>query len=533
MTKKDLPWSNKLPDGRFDDIVIGSGMGGMTAAALLAKMGRRVLVLEQHYVPGGFTHTFKRPHYEWDVGVHAVGEVTEKSVTGRLLTQLTDGRLRWTSLGEVYDEFYYPDDFRIDFPDTPDKFRANLVEAFPREEAAIDEYLRLVREVSGSMKSYYLSRTLPRIPLVGGLVDATLARKAEKSFSQRTEDVVRGLTANDHLRTVLTAQWGYYGSVTRRSSFAMQALVTKHFQWGGYYPEGGSGSIARELLRTVANAGGWTTIRADVETVLIEGGRATGVRLKSGQEVRARRIFSAAGVRATVDRLLPPAAVDAQWARSIRRLRPAAAHLCLYLGFKGDIRQAGAGAANKWFFETWDRDVEGWPVHPGRVEDDCPILYCSFPSLKDPHHDPGPDQRHTGEVVTFVPWHEFEPWLGTRWHRRPEAYEAFKKELEARLLAHFLRRMPGLEPMLDHVELSTPLSTDHFVRPSAGSIYGLEPTPERFANPWLRPRSPVPGLFFANSEVATVGVIGAMMGGVLAVAAAEPRRAMGLLRGGT
>ena len=78
--------------------------------------------------------------------------------------------------------------------------------------------------------------------------------------------------------------------------------------------------------------------------------------------------------------------------------------------------------------------------------------------------------------------------------------------------------------MVDYVELSTPLSTDHFVRPVGGSIYGLEPTPERFQNRWLRPRSPVSGLFFAGSEVATVGVIGAMMGGVLAAASAEPLR---------
>ena len=83
-------WSTKIPPGRWDYIVIGSGMGGMTTAALLAKLGKRVLVLEQHYVPGGFTHAFKRKSWEWDVGVHAVGEVTRHSMTGRLLDKLTD-----------------------------------------------------------------------------------------------------------------------------------------------------------------------------------------------------------------------------------------------------------------------------------------------------------------------------------------------------------------------------------------------------------------------------------------------------------
>src|SRR5690606_36057341 len=98
-------------------------------------------------------------------------------------------------------------------------------------------------------------------------------------------------------------------------------------------------------------------------------------------------------------------------------------------------------------------------------------------------------------------------------------------------LEQLLRRMPGLRPLVDHVELYTPLSTDTFVRPMQGSIYGLLPTPARFANPYLRPRSKIPGLFFAGSEVATVGVIGAMMGWALAAAAVDPVGATRLLRG--
>ena len=158
------PWSKRVPADRgpFDTIVIGSGIGGMTTAALLARAGQRVLVLEQHYVPGGFTHSFKRPGgYHWDVGVHAVGEVTQRSLTGRLLTSLTDDRLQWASLGPVYDEFDFPGGLHLDFPDTPQRFRENLLEAFPAEQRAIDGYLHRVREVAGSMRRYYLARLLP------------------------------------------------------------------------------------------------------------------------------------------------------------------------------------------------------------------------------------------------------------------------------------------------------------------------------------------------------------------------------------
>lgn len=524
-------WNKRGREDRqaFDCIVIGSGMGGMTTAAILAKLGKKVLVLEQHYVPGGFTHMFKRKGYIWDVGVHAVGEVTRHSMTGRLLHFLTDGQLEWRSLGKVYDEFYYPDNFHIDFPDTPQQFHANLLDAFPEEEKAINRYMQLVREISSGMRGYYMARVASGA--MGRMADWMLARKAQKYLQMRTIDMLDELTDNPKLRAVLVAQWGYYGSPPSRSCFAMQALVTKHFLYGAYYPVGGAKRIAECLLKTVADAGGWTRISTSVEEILVEGGKAVGVRLDTGEEIRVPKVISAAGVSSTLTRLLPASVQKEYWAQEITSLEPAPAHVCLYIGFKGDIAQAGGTASNKFFYNTWDPEDDSWDISPEQAElPNAPVLYCSFPSLKDPEHDPGPEVRHTGEVVTFVPWEVFQAWQGTEWKKRGEEYEAFKKKIEEKLLAQFLEHLPGLAPMVDYVELSTPLSTDNFCRPMKGSIYGLEPTPERFKNDHLRAKSPVPGLFFSGSEVTSVGVIGAMMGGVLGATAAEPWGATQLLR---
>lgn len=496
-------------------------MGGMTAAAMLAEIGRRVLVLEQHYMPGGFTHTFKRGPYEWDVGVHAIGDVGPETMLGRLLSTLTDNKLEWASLGGVYDEFYYPG-LRIDFPDNAADFRAALVAAFPDEVQAIDAYLEQVKRVGRGMKGYLRSRAIPP-SWWGKAIGKWMTRGARESFSKTTQEVLDEITDNTKLQTVLTGQWGYYGSPPSRAVFAVQALVSRHFMHGAFYPVGGARQIAVHLLGKVAKAGGWTRVRADVEEILIDKGRAVGVRLKGGEELHAAKIVSAAGVMSTATRLLPESA-SGPWIEEVRGLVPAPAHLCLYMAFKGDIRTAGAGSTNKWFYDAWDSEAGLWDIPTSGNLPRCPVLYASFPSLKDPSHDPGEGQHHTGEVVTFAPYEVFQEWRQQPWRNRDEAYQALKQRITDQLLSQLFEHLPDLEPMLDFVELGTPITTEHFCRPMKGSIYGIEPTVERYACDHLRAHSPIKNLFFAGCEVGAVGVIGAMAGGMLAALAMEPRK---------
>ncbi len=346
--------------------------------------------------------------------------------------------MQWASLGPVYDAFLlFLDDFHTDFPDSRAQFAANLLHACPGEDAAVRRYFAEIKSVGEAMRRYYLSRLAP--PAWAPLLDRTLARRAHHYLHQRTADVLARITDNAKLRTVLAAQWGYYGSPPSRSSFAIHALVAKHFMFGGSYPIGGSKRIAHTLMQTIASAGGWTRISSPVEEILIRHGRAAGVRLGGGEEILAPKIISAVGGIATAQRLLPEHERNNGWTQSIAALPPSSAHLCLNLGFVGDIASLGAGAANQWFYESWSTEVEAWDVADPHSQ--APVLYTSFPSLKDPTHT---GEMHTGEIVTFVPYEAFARWASARWMRRGDDYEALKKEISERLLAQFFRHRPAL-----------------------------------------------------------------------------------------
>jgi all-trans-retinol 13,14-reductase len=218
---------------------------------------------------------------------------------------------------------------------------------------------------------------------------------------------------------------------------------------------------------------------------------------------------------------LPAELRGSDWARDVLSFKPSVCHLGLYLGLEGDIRANGASASNHWFYESWDlagglwRDPMADPAVPG--------LFVSFPTLKDPRHQPGERQRHTAEIVVKTHWEPFMAWADSSFGHRPSDYAASKDLIERRLLAQFGRYFPALAPMVVCHELSTPLSTVAFTGARQGAIYGLETSPRRFLSESLRARTPIPGLFLAGQDVASPGVMGAMMGGVLAAASIEPR----------
>ncbi len=244
----------RLARNDYDVIVIGSGIGGLTCAALLARLGKRVCVLEQHYTAGGYTHAYENQGYEWDVGVHYIGEVHKPwTVLRRVFDVISDNRLEWAPMDEHFDRIVLGD-LTFDYVAGREQLAAALKQQFPDEAAAIDRYLALLGEVNEQVPKFCAGQTLPR--RLGMLYSRLRRRLLPDYFFKTTREVLEGLTRNEQLIGVLTGQWGDYGLPPAKSAFVMHAMVAKHYLAGGSYPVGGASRMAETIIPVIEAAGG-------------------------------------------------------------------------------------------------------------------------------------------------------------------------------------------------------------------------------------------------------------------------------------
>ena len=517
-----IPYRSWNAEGRFDAIVIGSGIGGLATAALLGKhAGKRVLVLERHYAAGGYTHVFKRPGFEWDVGVHYIGGVlNEGSPLRRLFDDLSGGKIEWAPIDDVYDRIQIGDR-SFDLVAGQDRFREHLVEQFPHEAGAIDRYIELVNRCAKSSRNYFAEKALPKVlsAVIGPFLRAPFLRFARRT----TLDVLRTLTSDPLLIGVLTGQWGDYGLPPAQSSFGMHAMLVRHYFGGAAYPVGGAAQIAAGIVPTIEAAGGAILINAEVAQIVVERGAAVGVRMADGRVLHADSIISDTGYFNTFERLLPR---DGAQIRVLDQrkaaLEPSMAHMNLYVGLGASDRDLELPTTNSWIYPSPDHDAN-LAAYLADSKKPLPLVYISFPSAKDPTFPERYPGKATIQVISLAPYAWFERWADRPWRRRGDDYEALKGHLADRLQSELVRHVPQIKGHIEHCELSTPISTRHFMNYARGELYGLAHTPARFRQRWLRPRTPLRHLFLTGQDVVTAGVGAALFGGVLCASAVLKR----------
>lgn len=503
-------FDDSIDTAGWDAVIVGSGPSSLACAAVLARAGERVIVLEKHYESGGFSHTFKRKGFEWDVGVHYIGGVNrEHSVERNIFDYVSEERLKWAFMDSPYDRAEIDGKFYDFIPGVSDQI-ALWISYFPEEEKAIRRYWDLVQDCSTASRNFFAERAVPKI--VSAIAGPFMKRKFQRYSNRTTYEVLRELTDNETLITVLCAQCGDYGLPPKESSFGIHAMVVNHYRFGGNYPVGGASNISASIIETIESRSGAVVLRSGVESILIESGRAVGVKLESGEEIHGKRVISGIGAENTLCHLVPRGALNGfDPSEDLKRVGTSIGHLCLYLGLDQSDKDLNLPKYNYWCYDPHTGDK----TPGGRL----PAAYISFPSAKDPQWLEDHPDTSTVQCIGLSRYEDFQEWADTRWKKRGADYEEVKEAFKEKMLEILYRLHPECEGHIAWAEVSTPLSTAHFSHYAKGEIYGLDHTPERFKLKWLRPRTPIPGLFLTGQDISTAGIVGALLAGLVTTSA--------------
>ncbi len=497
---------------KYDVIIIGSGISGLCCGALLSMEGKKVLTLEKHFKIGGYTHTFKRKGFEWDVGIHYIGAVHNKSsFPRRVFDKISDNNLKWHKMSDNYDRIIFPDK-SYDFIAPKKAFIQKIKEYFPDNILDIDKYIELVGKVNKTSMKYFSAKALSGISEM--LFRGYLTRNFLKYSNMTTHEALSTITSNNELIAVLTGQWGDYGMPPKESSFVMHCMIANHYFDGANYPVGGSRMIAETIVPVIKENGGEVVKNCGVDKIWIENNTAKGVILESGEKIRSDSVISSAGVANTITKFLRDEKSLDEYRANLKTVKPSSGHACLYIGFDQSAKDLGIKDTNLWVYPSYDHDetVKNFKTNQ---DNDFPVLYMSFASSKDPDwekHHPG---KATMEVIVPSGFEHYEKWAQQPWRKRGDDYEDYKEKLCQRMIAEVYRQCPHLKDKISFYELSTPLSTKTLANYEFGELYGIDHDPKRFRQKWLKPKTPIKNLYLTGQDILTVGLSGALGAGVL------------------
>jgi all-trans-retinol 13,14-reductase len=495
----------------WDTIVIGSGSGGLTAAVALARAGQRVLVLEQHYLPGGFCQSFSLEGFRFSPGVHYLGCLGPGGSLRRLYEGLGLGPdLEFCEMSpEGFDHFLIEDE-RFDVPKGFARYFARLCDRFPHEREGLTAYFDTLRAVNEAVCDNDRALSFPAI-LAVPFRSPTLLR-----WGFRTQGALLDRTIRDPvLRAILSAQSGNHGLAPSRVSLPLHASMIAHYYDGAYYPRGGAKRIPLAMIKALRKRGGQIRLRAAVRRILVERGRAVGVELTSGEQVRSSSVVSNADPWVTFEKLLPPEVGRRERARA-RRAEPSVSTMSAFLAVDMDLSGLGYDSGNYWWYRRRDVGELYERVEKSLPGSQVDGLFLAITTLKDPSHKPS--GLHTIEMFTFVPHAPFARFGGTAPGERAAEYEQLKGSIGDRMIDAAEHVIPGISRAIRFRSIGSPLSNDFYCGTRAGCAYGTAKTPWQLGPFSFAVESRVPGLYSCGSSTVSHGVAGTAMSGLLVAA---------------
>ncbi|NUP09596.1 MAG: NAD(P)/FAD-dependent oxidoreductase [Polyangiaceae bacterium] len=493
----------------WDTIVIGSGPGGLTAAVALARAGQRVLVLEQHYLPGGWTHSFSLEGFRFSPGVHYIGNLSPNDGLRRLYETFgLSSDLEFYELNPEGFDHYLIEGERFDQPRGLEAWKRRLKARFVDEARGIDRYFDVLTGLNADLAVCDRLLSFPEV-LTVPFRAPRLLRWGFRTLSALLDETIR----DPMLRAVLCSQCGNHGLPPSRVSLPVHAGMSAHYFDGAFYPRGGAKKISAAYIKALRRHKGQIRLSSPVTKIVVEGGRVRGVEVNDSEIIFADNVVCNADPAVTYGKLLAPEHCPREL-RKLAKTDYTVGVVSLFAAVDMDLEGMGFDSGNYWYYRSHDLDAAYEAAEQGLPGKAIDCLFLSVTTLKDP--GPIPTKTHTLEMFTFVPYEPFSRWRASETGLRSIEYERLKNELAARMLDAAENVVPGLRRGLRFLSIGSPLTNDFYCRTHHGAIYGTAKTPRQVGPFAFGSRGPVDGLHLCGASTLSHGVAGTTISGLVA-----------------
>jgi phytoene dehydrogenase-like protein len=454
------------PSDSYDCIIVGAGVGGLVCANLLARAGLTVLLIEQHFLVGGYCSTFRRNGYTFDAATHfypLLGNPT--TITGGLLAELGLST-HWVKMDPV-DSFHFPDGSQFTVPAHFESYLDKVKREFPEESQQIDQFFSFVRKayLIGLIRYF---RDVPTTRIVP-YQDLTL------------RDVLNRYFHSEKLKLLLTGDIGHWGSPPSRTSFVFDSMLRLAYFLGNYYPRGGSQVFVDELAQKFEESGGHILMGSAVRRIVVRNKTVCGVEVETGslktkirKFVSAGAVVSNADLRQTLESMIGPDLVNADYLMSVRQLRHTHACFLVHVGLK-NIALEELRKAEGYHWSSWN------------AEDVSTSAFKVFlPTAFDPQLAPPGGQIVIVQKLTDINYGSIQDW------------PAHKAAIEHYVIAALEKCLPGFSTHIV-VKLSASAHTSHrYTLNHHGAMLGWEMSPDQLGEGRPSVCSPFQNLFFTG-----------------------------------
>jgi all-trans-retinol 13,14-reductase len=450
--------------GKYDVVVIGAGIGGLTCGALLAKEGLGVLVAEQHIEPGGYCTSFQRKGFTFDSGIEFLVGAEKGGMLNKTLEELgVNDKIEFIELnpptrivGNGYDVPFIP----------LERLGGELKRMFPGESLAIDSFLQDCQFVSSQLKA--LAELSPDLLGFRGkmsLMTQIMFKSPElrKHSGKSYQQVLIESFKEPKLRAILGSlpdhnpAWG--------ATSQMLVVGYPAFQ----YPKGGFQALTNVLANGLARYGGELALKTMVTQVLIEGGRATGVKLADGNTISSRYVISNVDARQTFLKLIGEQHLSQKFISEMKEAKLSSPFFLVSLGVDMDLKAMGFNGTTI----VYNRSDSIDDLYNGDPEQ-C-SLWIMMHSLREPSQ--APQGMATVQIITSFPYNYMGYWRRETDGTRGKEYKELKEELANRLINSAERIIPDLSKHIVCKDIATPLTFERYTLNTEGAGHGWFPAP--------------------------------------------------------